>query len=276
VYYQLQYFLDAYDNAYTLTYNEARQLIQVTEPGGRFLRVTYGGVPFKDMPWTTIASTDSTPAAGQWNEVPVTEGGAYRYLFYRAVGAYYCNIPELEFYGYLNGGTEEVKLSGTPFGFLPAQSASTGPEKAFDGDTSTSYGCMNQRYGFCGIDLGPGNTARITRVRFFPGSTYRARVFSGSNVAPQTASVITQVTTNDGRSVGYNFTAFPDAAYPQQDYVSLSSVSYGDGSQATYTYGQALQGFNPLLFAADDPVTKAKPSRCAMNTRGRTAFRPMD
>jgi len=63
-------------------------------------------------------------------------------------------------------------------------------------------------------------------------------------------SVITQVTSNDDRKVIYSYAVFDDGA---TTWVELTTVTYGDGPQATYTYSQTIPGKAPLLEHAIDP-----------------------
>ena len=55
------------------------------------------------------------------------------------------------------------------------------------------------------------------------------------------------------RTVNYNYATFADPALAGSSWLTLSGASYGDGSQAYYTYQSLYAGQKPLLFSADDP-----------------------
>ena len=60
----------------------------------------------------------------------------------------------------------EVKLTGTIFGSAP--SSSNVYQNAFDGDVNKPFG--GNPSGYCGMDLGEGNSAILTKVRLYPRS----------------------------------------------------------------------------------------------------------
>jgi RHS repeat-associated protein len=63
-------------------------------------------------------------------------------------------------------------------------------------------------------------------------------------------TVITKVTGSDGRSVQYNYDIYNDGILNS---VRLVSASYGDGTQAMYTYSQSVPGARFILEHAIDP-----------------------
>ena len=270
--YQLQNFTDSFGNNYLLTYDANGRLTLVTEPAGRWLRITYQDVTVNQDQFTTLYAQASTPPAG-WNTVTVSNPTAFRYLRYfstspGAQGSYGV-VAEIEFYD-----TAGNKLSGTPFGSNPPYTSSTGFAKAFDGNTGTYFDFQSPHYGFTGIDLGSGNAKAVGKVRFFPRAGYEGRMngnnpetgvtdcrFEGANVAPVTESVIAKVEAGYGsganqvitRAVNYNYATFADPALAGSSWLTLTGAAYGDGSAAVYTYQSLYAGQRPLLASADDP-----------------------
>lgn len=64
------------------------------------------------------------------------------------------------------------------------------------------------------------------------------------------ANIITDVSTNDGRSVHYSYDVYTESL---RSWVRLIAVNYGDNSKAVYTYSQSEPGARPLLEHAIDP-----------------------
>src|SRR5262249_20959799 len=62
---------------------------------------------------------------------------------------------------------------------------------------------------------------------------------------------ITEVTTQDGRTVSYSTDVITDASL--STWVELTDVTYGDGTHATYKYSQTIAGTRPHLDQAKDP-----------------------
>ena len=249
---------------YSLTYNAARQLTLVSEPAGRWLRISYQDVPVNQNQFTRLARIYSSPAPAQWVELPVTDPGSYRYLRFFSTDAdeieTWCNVAEVEFYDQ-NG----VKLTGTRFGSSPSWQSRT-YDKATDGNTNTFFDYAYRHFGFTGIDLGAGQAARISKVRFYARQGYEGRMidgrFEGSNVAPVTKTVISRVEIGRGsgagevvsREVNYQYGTQPDAVIGT-DWLVLKKALYGDATAATYTYQLRGAGQRPLLETADDPAS---------------------
>lgn len=146
----------------------------------------------------------------------------------------------------------------------------------------------SHHYGFTGLDLGAGNTAVVSKVRFFPSGTPsringnnseghpRGCRFEGANVAPLIETVITRVEAGYGsgtnavvtRSVNYNYTAQRDPVLAS-NWLDLTSVSYGDGTQANYTYQSLFDGQRPIL-----ALQSIRAWRATLPSAG-TSFGPM-
>lgn len=259
-YYLMTDFTDSKQNDYTLTYNSAHEVTQITEPGGRYLQVNYSNVNLNKVDFTTFATVRTVPPAYVYTEITVTDPHAYRYLRYLSPDDGFGNVEEVEFYD-----TNGNKLSGTPFGTSPPWASGRDFTKVFDGNTSTFFDYAQPSGGYAGIDLGPGNTAVISKVRFYPRNGYEKRMcgtaywnssnfgqFQGSNQAPASLPVISSVTTSDGRTVTYNYSAFNDPNLPYV-YQVLGGVTYDDSTHASYTYAQILPATRPLVTAYNDP-----------------------
>ena len=230
-YYLMTDFTDSHLNDYTLTYNSAHEVTQITEPGGRYIQVNYTNVSLNKVDFTTFATVETVPPANQYTEITVTDTHAYRYLRYLGPDNGFCDVAEIQFYD-TNGNL----LTGTPFGTSPPWAPGSEYDKAFDGNTSTFFDYSQSGGGFTGIDLGPGNTAVIGKIRFYPRNGLEYRMcgqntwnesnfgqFQGSNQAPASVPVISSVTTSDGRTVSYTYSAFDDP----QSALCLSSAQRG-------------------------------------------------
>ncbi|HEY5892532.1 MAG TPA: DUF6531 domain-containing protein [Chthoniobacterales bacterium] len=138
VYYLLIDFTDSEGNLYTLTYDESRRLVQVTEPAGRYLRITYSNIPVNQNAFTRLGTITTHPASGQWTEMAVSNPSTFRYLRYfssqPSSNETFCNNAEMEFYD-----TAGNKLTGTPFGTSPAYAPGSEFDKASDGSVDTFF-----------------------------------------------------------------------------------------------------------------------------------------
>lgn len=65
IFYQLQDFRDSYQNLYTLTYDSWHNLLRVTEPGGRFLQITYQTI-FEKLLISKITTFDGRSISFQY------------------------------------------------------------------------------------------------------------------------------------------------------------------------------------------------------------------
>ena len=260
-YYLMTDFQDTQGNDYVLTYNTAHEVTRVTEPGGRYLQINYTALSVNKVNFTTLATITVQPPPDQYSTVTVTDTHAYRYLRYLSADGGYCNAAEIQFYD-----TSGNLLTGTPFGSGPPWSSSGGFANAFDGDTTNTVDDSHASGGFCGIDLGAGNSAVVGSIRYYPRAGFAYRMlpnpsweaparFQGSNQQPVTTDAIASVTSSDGRTVSYQYTSFNDPTLPT-GYQTLTSVNYDDGTQATYTYQQVFPSTPPLAASFVDPRYK--------------------
>lgn len=256
-------FCDSIGNSTTLAYDSSNRLTTVTEPGGRTLTVHYANYNVTVRATGLLSFITSTPVPNQWNEIDLTwNPGTARYLTYTGPTNGYCDIAELQYID-----TNGQVIAGTPLGTGPAGSLDTDYTKAFDGNTSTYADMADATGGFVGLDLGANNTAVVAKIRFYPRSGYESRMaptdnsfgaFGISSIFPAVTTVISEVDSSDGRSVVYNYGAYNDSTLPY-NYEVLNSVSYDDGTQATYTYSQIFPSTQPMITAFDDPRFIAGP-----------------
>jgi len=245
---RLSQFLDTQQNVYSFTYNSSNQLTRITEPGGRYLSITYAVLTYNNINDSQFGKI-ATPTAG-WNTIISTHPTtAYRYLRYMGEHNKPTIAAEIEFLDASNN-----VLSGTPFSSGAPQTPGQDYTKAFDSDTSTAFSSALQVGDYVGFDL--GTPQAVSSIRFYPPNgnplAMKNGNFFGTNQAPASITVITQVQSSDGRSVTYHYSPFADSGLPYTWQV-LSSVNYGDGTSATYSYGQNYPGTRPLLTEAADP-----------------------
>ena len=65
---------------YNLTYDAGNRLTLVTEPAGRWLRVTYQDIPVNQQQFTTLYAQGDIPMAG-WTQINLSNNAlTFRYL----------------------------------------------------------------------------------------------------------------------------------------------------------------------------------------------------
>ncbi len=262
VYYQMSHFKDSQQNTYNFAYDAGNRVVQVLEPAGRSLQMSYQNLPATKNDFTNLATITSNPANNQWTEVTVTDTGRYRFLRYKGPHNSNGNVAEVQFFAV--GST--TPLTGVAFGSSPASSVGKEYDKAFDGNTATFVDSSDGN-GYAGIDLGAGNAQQIGKIRFYPrvNNAYKMAPpnpgltggqFQGTNETPSSVSVISEVRTSDNRSVSYNYAPFTDPNLPIS-YQTLTGVDYGNNVQASYTYTQAIPLTHPLMSTAAEPHNAA-------------------
>lgn len=78
-----------------------------------------------------------------------------------------------------SSGATSSKLTGIPFGASPSYSPGREYGKAFDDDLTTIYDFLYPSGGFTGLDLGPTNTRKLTKVRIYPRQDSNVQSRSG-------------------------------------------------------------------------------------------------
>lgn len=77
------------------------------------------------------------------------------------------------------GDPQAVLLQGTPYGTSPPYEPGNGYANVFDGDPTTFFDYSQADGGYAGIDLGAGNAAAVTKIRFVPRSNQPGRMVGG-------------------------------------------------------------------------------------------------
>lgn len=94
---------------------------------------------------------------------------------------------------YVNVTGQMARLSGNPYGEGPPWSVGGEFDKAWDGSVDTYYDYSKANGGITGVDMGEGNEAVITQIRYYPRSTFASRmvggIFQGSNEGPNSGFV---------------------------------------------------------------------------------------
>ena len=253
--YRLQRFIDSEGNLYAFSYDGSNRLHRVTEPGGRFLEFTYASLPYTNVKIVGLATISGVPANGTWTELATNHSSSFRYFRYKGPNNTRSPIAEFKVFEH----TTNASLTGTPVGAVPSENPSTGFENASDGDTATYYSYSRTKDGWAGIDLGAAK--RAGKFQFFPAAGFEAQMnggkFEGLNELPATVTVISKVTTSDGREVSYAYGDWQDPELPYI-YKHLTGVDYEDGGQAAYSYTQLWSNARPLLKTAVDPHVESK------------------
>ena len=197
-----------------------------------------------------VTPPGSVPAVPGWIVLPVHSATPYRYVRVLSADGSCGNMAEVQFFD----------KSGNPLtGTIISSDPALAPN-AFDGNTNTGFISASQSGSYVGYDL--GSAKEIGSVRILPMAGQTAAMFptqwgmkslivQGCNVAPSSLTVIDHVSTSDGRSVQYHYTPFLDPVLGI-NYPTLTSVLYGDGTSASYTYHQLFGGTTPLITEYND------------------------
>ncbi len=264
--YHPRYARDPDGRQQTFTTDAKTRITSATDTGGNSISLIYGPIQINRKENVLLKEITATPATG-WNEFLRPTTGAYRWFQVESSSKNFCNFAEVEFYGKDANGNE-VKLSGTPYGTGPSHidfQTSTF-EKAFDGNTSTSFRFARSIFGITGIDLGAGNETKLTKIRFNPNAGPGAvpmADFIGSKFqvvrsAPQIVDVLQRVETSDGRAANYLYETVNDPSI-DQNHLVLSGVDYdGNGlateaTDARFTYTLTNEGRGPSVETIYEP-----------------------
>ena len=256
-FYRVESITDDIGNVTSITYNDVNDKLirQVTDASGRWIKLYYNdmGVATQvgDVLHTRLANSSH---AGQWQVVNLTPGTAYRFLAYYQGNTYRqknkLKIAEIEFYDENN-----VKITGgTPYGSTPLVNATTGPEKAFDGNITTFYQYNYLKGGYCGIDLG-ASPRKVSKIRYYiiaPINDDCDLTFVGQNVQALPNWVVSHVEGSDGREIQYSYNVLTDPSGFFQ-WTRLTDATYPDATAAQYTYTQVHDYTMPSLLTANDP-----------------------
>jgi hypothetical protein len=167
-----------------------------------------------------------------YTEVPISDTGAYRYLRYLGPDGSYGDVAEIGFYTTIGNS----RLSGTPFGTMPAFATGTDFRSATDGNETSYFDDSAANGAYAGIDLGPGNAQPVTKISFYPRVGLESRMvggkFQGSNTS--TSSSYTDLFTIVDTPAGWvnipviNATSFRYLRYlgPNGSYGNISEMAF--------------------------------------------------
>jgi YD repeat-containing protein len=246
--YNLESITDPHGEITKLTYDAQGFLTRITELGSnRSLALTY-----KQFASTTtdraIVASAKFPAAGTWVDLPVdpkTKANTWRYLRLRLnPSANPARVSEIQFFA--PGST--TPLTGKVIGDLANAAL------AFDGNATTSARGDVSAFRYAGLDFGAAGS-RVERIRVLvrAGAPFAECAVEGLATKPASIRVLTQVKSDDGRAVHYDYGTIRSRLEGVQD-IGLVRTRYGDGTTAHYKYGYRLpEGYRPALVQAHDP-----------------------
>ena len=288
-YYLMDQIQDEAGNAYAVEYNTSRQVTKITEPAGRFLRVSYKVLTGNKLNPATLATLSAAPAPGEWMDLPVTNAAAFRYIRVQQADMSFGNIAEIQVYaddglmhalgtnatttpsggnliiiddGFptIPGPGGNATLGATVTGTVICSDSSAAGRAAFDGNPNTAFVSGVQSGGYVGLDLGTAKKIVRVRVLSAPGkeSLHKpaawgcaALKIEGANAAPLSVTAISKVETSDGRAVTYEYTPVADPTLPYV-FPALTAAVFGDGTRSEYKHIQVFPGSRPLVSEWDD------------------------
>ncbi len=113
----------------------------------------------------TFAEIKEAPPEGQWSEITVEGGRAFRYVKYESPLGSWGNVAEIEFHA------GDAKLTGAPFGTAGSRDDSGSDfAKALDGDTGTYFEGKSEHNQYVGLDLGPDSQCAPVELSVKPGT----------------------------------------------------------------------------------------------------------
>ncbi|MGL4400956.1 MAG: hypothetical protein ACRCXD_13885, partial [Luteolibacter sp.] len=261
-FYRFESYSDKEGNTYNVGYSSLNDTLirQVTDPSGRWIKMHYNDMGVSTSALTRLITTPISAAnVNNWLEIPITSPTAFRYLALNHGNSRQQQttfpVGEIEFYDQNN-----VKITGgTPFGSTPLFDPTSVPANAFDGDLTSVYRYAYTRGGFVGIDLGPGATKRVSKIRLYITATGGSASvnFEGFNADPIPNYVISHIEGSDGRTVNYNYSTFSDASGWFQ-WAQLTGADYPDGTSSAYTYTQLHDYTAPTIQSLEDPRFEGK------------------
>jgi hypothetical protein len=227
---------DSRDNILTFTTDTSARIIQVTDFVSNTITLSYSSQVINRKTAVPLHTISAAPVVG-WNEVTIPAGQSFRWLQAVSAPNAFFDVSEIEFYQ-SNGSGGHTKITGTAYGTSPAHSnnANLNFDKAFDNNTSTRFKFCRPNHGIAGIDLGFGNAAEITKIRYFIASTFSSELgkfvgmrFEGMVEQPQTTTMLSSVSTSTGHSVEFQYGTFEDTSVGQT-YGVLEKAIYRDAS----------------------------------------------
>lgn len=249
VFYEVQSLTDLGGLVTKLYYDNRGYLARVVEPAGRQLTIAYRPVAHQRGVQRPLVKIAQAPARGQWLEfsVPANLSSVdFDHLrLYGRRGGPAIGVAELQFFA----PGSAVAIRGTPSG------TGTAPAAAFDGDSSSVFQGNRTSVNVCALELGSDSRSKVARIRVLaaPGkeSTLVGATIEGMTRTPATRLVIAEVKGSDGRPVSYDYEVIADPVVRNQ-FVTLKTARYADGTLARYTYEWPSAVSRPLLAEAND------------------------
>ncbi len=248
--YNLESITDPHGEVTKLTYDAQGFLTRVTELGSsRSLALSYRQLRSTTTDRSIVARVKAPfPAAGTWVELPVdpkTLANTWRYLRLRLhPSANPARVAEIQFFA----PGSNTPLTGQVIGDL------AGAALAFDGNATTSAKGDVAALRYAGLDFGAAGS-RVERIRVLVGARapFAECALEGLATKPTSVRVLTEVKSDDGRAVHYDYGTLRSRLEGVQD-IGLVRTRYGDGTTAHYKYGYRLpEGYRPALVQAHDP-----------------------
>ena len=111
----------------------------------------------------------TSPPVPKTNVFRITSNDNYYRFFRFIIPNNLCRVAELRFFGITSGSKDSEKLlSGTLIGSLHQTKCE--PKNVIDGDILTYFVAKSDNEGYVGIDLGENDSARLTKIEFYPPS----------------------------------------------------------------------------------------------------------
>ncbi|MBC7367997.1 MAG: RHS repeat protein [Undibacterium sp.] len=255
--YEMQAFTNSFGVVTTLDYGSNGLLRRVTQPSGRWLAFEYSGTPFKKGIRHRLGAITQAPAPGQWLELTVPADKnqqAFRHL--RLSGpadSAPIAVAELQFIA-ASGAILRGKVHGT----------GSQPAALTDGNPATFFMGNRTSLNLCGVDLGESGKSAVAKIRILAARGQEqalvGAVFDGMELAPSSSVAISRVTSSTGLAVNYDYALMAEPT-TQNEYLTLKTVSYGDGTRASYRYDWSRADSRPLLVETDDPRYEGRAKR---------------
>ncbi len=256
--------VDTRGNKLTYETNAAARITKASDTLGNHIDLTYSQVTLNRKAAVNLHTITSAPAVG-WNEVIIPAGQSFRWIQAVSAPNFYFDVSEIEFYKD-NGSGGHTKLTGAVYGTAPSfgDNPSFTYQKAFDGSTSTRFKYCRPNHGIAGIDLGSGNTADVTKIRYYIASTFSGQLgkftgmkFEGMTEQPETITVLSDVTASTGQSVDFDYGTHLDTSVGQSHAV-VEKVLYRDAAntvtdEAVLTWITSQEGTSPSIRRAIEP-----------------------
>lgn len=117
----------------------------------------------------TLLTVGNIP--GDINDSTVRCNKKFRYVRWKMQDNHSGNVAEVAFYGKKNMTDKELLLRGKIVGSpIPTRTTQHPYFHAMDGDPSTYFDKRVDEHSYVGLDLGVGNEAYVTRIKFHPQS----------------------------------------------------------------------------------------------------------